>query len=61
MIYHFICPQCGAMHDIYMRMSEYTASGHLCACGAELVRDPKDFCTSYAAKFDGFYAEFPSG
>ena len=43
-----------------MRISEYTASGHFCQCGAELVRNPKDSCTSYAAKFDGFYAEFPS-
>jgi len=60
MIYRFLCPKCGAVKEISIRISEYRADGHFCECGAEMIRDPKDFCTSYSASFDGFYAEFPS-
>ena len=60
MIYHFICPKCGSKYELQIRISEYKSTGHFCECGEELVRDPKDFCTSYSAKFSGFYAEFPS-
>ena len=59
MIYRFICPQCGKREEISMPASEYRADGHLCECGGELRRDPKDFCTSYKA-CDGFYADFQS-
>ena len=59
MIYRFICPQCGKREEISMPASEYRPDGHICPCGSELRRDPKDFCTSYRA-CDGFYADFQS-
>ena len=61
MIYRFVCPQCGKETELSMRIDEYTPDGHFCDCGAELRRDPQDFCKSYAVSCDGFYAEFPSG
>lgn len=60
MTYRFLCPQCGKTKEITMRITEYKADGHLCECGAELVRDPQDFCTSYAADCEGFYARYQS-
>ena len=43
-----------------MRLSEYTPDGHYCDCGAELRRDPQDFCKTYTNKSGGFYADYPS-
>ena len=43
-----------------MRMSEYHADGHLCECGAELVRDLSDICTNYQINCTGFYSDHPS-
>lgn len=60
MNYRFVCPSCGKTFTLSMPVSEYTASGHLCPCGAELKRDVKDFATSYAVKCDGFYSDYPS-
>lgn len=57
MNYKFICPKCGANKEIQMPISEYTAEGHICECGAELKRDPQSFCCSYEAKCDGFYGK----
>lgn len=43
-----------------MKIETYKSTGHLCSCGAEMIRDPKDFCRSYDVKCDGFYAEHQS-
>ena len=43
-----------------MPVSEYKPDGHRCSCGAELQRDPQDFCRNYRADCDGFYAEHQS-
>lgn len=61
MTYAFLCPHCGERATITMRISEYTADGHICPrCGGVLIRDPKDFGTNYSVKCDGFYAEHQS-
>ncbi len=60
MIYRFFCPVCGQKIEISMPLIEYRANGHRCSCGAELVRDPKDFCTNYEVGCDGFYSEHQS-
>ena len=61
MNYMFICPECGEHVEISMRITEYTADGHICPkCKRALVRDPKDFGTSYSVKCDGFYADYQS-
>ena len=40
MNYPFTCPKCGYHKDIEMKMSEYTASGHMCKeCNEEMQRD----------------------
>lgn len=55
MIYKFICPECGKEEEISMRISEYTAEGHKCECGVELIRDIRDFGTSFdTSKISGF-------
>lgn len=60
MTYRFVCPSCGKAYELKMPVSEYKSDGHLCSCGAELMRDVKDFGTSYAVRFDGFYSDYPS-
>ena len=60
MNYRFLCPSCGKRVDLRMRLSEYTPDGHYCDCGAELRRDPQDFCKTYTNKSGGFYADYPS-
>ncbi len=60
MNYLFRCPSCGKQTKIHMRMSEYSADGHLCECGAELVRDLSDICTNYQINCTGFYSDHPS-
>lgn len=60
MTYRFICPRCGATHELDMPISDYKPGGHYCDCGEELIRDPKSFCTSYSTKTSGFYADYPS-
>lgn len=60
MNYLFRCPSCGKQTEIQMRMSEYHADGHLCECGAELVRDLSDICTNYQINCTGFYSDHPS-
>lgn len=60
MTYRFICPKCGRETELRMRIEEYQPDGHICECGAELVRDPKDFCTNYSVSCGGFYAEYQS-
>ena len=57
MTYKFICPKCGKKHEISMRISEYTAKGHKCDCGEELVRDPEGFSCNFVVKCDGFYGK----
>lgn len=60
MIYKFICPSCGCEKEIEMPMSEYKSDGHMCECGAEMIRDPKDFCKTYHVNCCGMYADFQS-
>lgn len=55
MQYKFLCPSCGKQVIVSMQISSYTAAGHYCECGAELVRDVKDFCTVSQRNVDGFY------
>ena len=55
MNYIFVCPSCGKKSTISMPISEYTAAGHYCECGAEMVRDIKDFCTISPRNVEGFY------
>ena len=61
MIYRFYCPVCGEHTELKMPASEYTSDGHLCKCGAELKRDPHDFCHNYQVDCGGFYAAHQSG
>ncbi len=56
MIYRFFCPCCGNKVELRMPVTEYKAEGHICECGAELLRDPHDFGTNYSVRCDGFYA-----
>ena len=60
MIYRFKCPVCGQTEEIQMRISKYRPSGHICKCGAELIRDITDFGMNYQTKCDGFYADHQS-
>ena len=55
MIYKFKCPKCGTPYELNMRITEYQSNGHYCICGAELIRDVKDFCTVSQRKVDGFF------
>ena len=59
--YSFVCPGCGKKIIIPMRISEYSAEGHLCDCGTELIRDPEGFHATYRVNCDGFYSDHPSG
>lgn len=61
MKYKFLCPECGRRAEVQMPISEYRPDGHLCSCGAEMIRDPQDFCRNYRADCSGFYAEHQSG
>lgn len=56
--YRFVCPNCGKLAVVSMRISEYTANGHICSvCESELVRDVKNFCSEYAVNCSGFYGK----
>ena len=57
MTYKFVCPKCSKEKDVQMPMTEYTAKGHICECGTELVRNPKTFCCAYQVNCDGFYGK----
>lgn len=44
MLYPFRCPKCGHEERISMKMTEYTASGHMCPeCKTEMER-PIESC-----------------
>lgn len=60
MIYKFICPSCGREKEIEIPISEYKSEGHLCECGVEMIRDPKDFCNTYHVNCFGMYADYQS-
>lgn len=60
MIYKFICPSCGRKEELDIPITEYRSDGHMCECGAELVRDPDDFCKTYHVNCFGMYADYQS-
>lgn len=57
MVYDFICKNCGKQHQISMPMADYTAKGHYCECGYELIRDPKSLNCNFIVKCDGFFGK----
>ena len=58
MEYKFVCPKCNQDEIVNMRISEYTADGHVCKnCGAKLKRSVDSFCRSYSVKCDGFFGK----
>lgn len=58
MSYKFICKKCNETHDIDMRLSEYSPSGHYCPiCEEELERDMSDISGGAIWKCSGAYGK----
>lgn len=60
MKYIFTCQECGHSEEIEMRMSEYTAEGHMCPdCGKEMQRDFSGLSkTRFVDTTGGFFKSF---
>lgn len=56
MMYGFECPKCGHKEDINMRITEYTAEGHMCPkCNTEMGRDISTMSCMSIDKTGDFY------
>lgn len=48
MNYPFCCPKCGDKKTISMPINDYIATGHMCDCGTEMVREIKSLVCGMA-------------
>lgn len=55
--YKYKCNECGQEFDLFTSITNYKSTHECPECGEISPRNPKDLCTSFSVKCDGFFGK----